>query len=321
MYVTAFGILRLRSLFAAVMLAGIYSLVSAAVFTTLDAVDVAFTEAAVGGGISTILMLGVLSLTQSTERKHEKGVPWVAIAVVTLTGAALIYATFDMPHFADPNAPIHTHPIYHEFVNESYDKFHIPNVVTSVLGSYRGYDTFGETTVVFTAGIAVLILLGRKRDDGGGGRVSETTTPAEQAVMTRHTVQRVSAKILLPFILLFALYVQFHGDFGPGGGFQAGVIFAAGIILHGLIYGLAEAQRVFPLWLVRAMMAGGVLIYGGVGVVDMFLGGKFLDYGVLKADPAAAQHIGILLIEAGVGITVAGVMISLFYSFAGRRTL
>ena len=139
--------------------------------------------------------------------------------------------------------------------------------------------------------------------------------------MILDVILRVAAKMFIPFILMFGLYVQLHGDFGPGGGFQAGVIFAAGIILYGLIYGLAEAQRVFPLWLVRTMMAGGVLIYGGVGVANMLMGGKFLEYAVLKADAVHAQHLGILLIEAGVGVTVAGVMISLFYSFAGRRTL
>lgn len=158
LFVVAFGIIRLRSLFAAVMLSGMFSLTSACIFTLLDAVDVAFTEASVGAGISTVLMLGTLSLTQRSE-KASTGHPWLALAVVLITGAALIYATFDMPHFGDPDAPIHQHPIYHEYVHESYEKFHIPNVVTSVLASYRGYDTFGETTVILTAGVAVLLLL------------------------------------------------------------------------------------------------------------------------------------------------------------------
>jgi len=163
--VTALAIIRLRSLFAGVMLAGVYSLLSASWFTLMDAVDVAFTEAAVGAGISTVLMLGTLSLTQRNEKASGGGHPWLALGVVLLTGSALVYATFDMPHFGDPEAPIHTHPMYHEFVNESYDKFHIPNIVTSVLASYRGYDTFGETTVVLTAGVAVLLLLSRRREE------------------------------------------------------------------------------------------------------------------------------------------------------------
>ena len=155
--------IRLRSLFAAVMLFGIYSLLSAAIFTSLDAVDVAFTEASVGAGISTVLMLGTLSLTQRTEKVPESTIRhWIALGVVLLTGAVLVYASLDMPHFGDPMAPIHQHPVAHEYLVESQDKFHIPNVVTSVLAGYRGYDTFGETTVIFTAGIAVLMLLSHK---------------------------------------------------------------------------------------------------------------------------------------------------------------
>jgi len=126
-------------------------------------------------------------------------------------------------------------------------------------------------------------------------------------------------KRLLPLILLFALYVQFHGDFGPGGGFQAGVIFGAGFILYALIYGLDQARRILPPWLLRIGVSLGVLIYAGVGVAGLLLGGNYLDYGVLDAHhPAHGQHLGILLVELGVGITVSSVMVTIFYAFAGR---
>jgi len=132
-------------------------------------------------------------------------------------------------------------------------------------------------------------------------------------------VLRIVGKGLIPFILLFALYVQFHGDYGPGGGFQAGVIFAAGLILHGLIFGLDELRRAVPPLVVEIGIAIGALLYGGVGVVAMFLGGEFLSYGVLDPhDPAHGQHLGILWVELGVGITVAFVMLGIFYAFAGR---
>ena len=134
--------------------------------------------------------------------------------------------------------------------------------------------------------------------------------------MEHHHVLRVVAKLLLPQILLFALYVQFHGDFGPGGGFQAGVIFGAGMILYGLVFGIDSAQRVLSPGFARGMGAFGVLLYAGVGVAGMFHGGVFLDYSVLAADPVAGQHLGILLIEAGVGTTVAAVITSIFYAFA-----
>lgn len=145
--------------------------------------------------------------------------------------------------------------------------------------------------------------------------------------MLDETVQRVGTKILVPYILLFALYVQFHGDFGPGGGFQAGVIFAAAIILYALIFGLRETQRVVSPGAMRTFVALGALIYGGVGVATMLMGGKFLDYNVLGHDHGPdgvsihGQHLGILLVELGVGITVTSAMVSLFYCFAGRRSL
>jgi len=132
-------------------------------------------------------------------------------------------------------------------------------------------------------------------------------------------ILRVGAKILIPFILLFALYVQFHGDYGPGGGFQAGVIFAAAFVLYALIFGLASAVKVLPHRVVYACSALGVMIYTGTGFVTMALGGEFLDYGVLAQDAHHGQHYGILAVELGVVTTVFGVMVSIFYAFAGRR--
>ena len=134
--------------------------------------------------------------------------------------------------------------------------------------------------------------------------------------MRHHHVLHVVAKLMIPLILVFALYVQFHGDFGPGGGFQAGVIFAAALILYGLVFGVDRLRRAVPAGLVGALAAAGVLLYAGVGVAGMLLGGAFLDYGVLLPDPMAGQHLGILLIEFGVGVTVAAVMTTLFYCFA-----
>lgn len=137
--------------------------------------------------------------------------------------------------------------------------------------------------------------------------------------MRDQIILRIAAKILIGPILLFALYVQFHGDYGPGGGFQAGVIFAAGVILYALVFGLDRARAAIPTRIVTWCGTLGVLIFAGVGVVAMFMGGNFLDYGVLLYDAGHAQHIGILLVEAGVLVTVFGVMVTLFYSFAGRR--
>ena len=134
-----------------------------------------------------------------------------------------------------------------------------------------------------------------------------------------HVLLRVIAKFLIALIALFAFYVQFHGDYGPGGGFQAGVILSASIILYALVFGLKEAKRAFPPRLVRIGMSLGVLLYGGTGVVAWLLGGEFLNYSVLAADPIAGQHWGILAIELGVLITVASVMMAIFYAFGSRQ--
>jgi len=136
--------------------------------------------------------------------------------------------------------------------------------------------------------------------------------------MTQDPVLKITAKFLIPLIMLFALYVQFHGEYSPGGGFQAGVIFAAGFILYGLVFGIAQAEKVLPINFLIRMAAVGVLLFGGVGVVGIFLGGEFLNYNVLAADPVAGQHLGILLVELGVGLTVTAVMVIIFYVFADR---
>ena len=128
-------------------------------------------------------------------------------------------------------------------------------------------------------------------------------------------ILKVCTKVLFTPIILFGLYVQFHGDFGPGGGFQAGVIFAAAIVLYALIYGLDRAQRVAPPIAVELGMATGLLLYAGTGVVSFFQGLNYLDYSVFGSH---GQHYGILVIEAGVGITVATTILMIFYAFAGR---
>ena len=141
-----------------------------------------------------------------------------------------------------------------------------------------------------------------------------------QTTRMRHIpVLKSVSKAMIPVILLFGLYVQFHGDFGPGGGFQAGVIFAAGIILYGLMFGLDTCKRVFSPTVVEIGVALGVLIFGGTGVAGMLLGGNFLDYNVLDSHSAQhGQHLGILIIEFGVGLTVTATMTMIFYKFAGR---
>ncbi len=164
--VVALAMLRSRHLFAVVMLSGIYSLLSAAFFVSLDAVDVAFTEAAVGAGVSTVLMLAGMLLTARREKPFESRRVPIARLAVFATGAALLYATIDMPAFGDPNAPANAY-VGQAYIEETPGDISVPNIVTAVLASYRGFDTLGEVIVVFTAGLAVILLLGVGSARGG----------------------------------------------------------------------------------------------------------------------------------------------------------
>jgi len=312
--IVAIAIIRLRDLFEVVVLSGIFSLLSACIFTTLDAVDVAFTEAAVGAGISTVLFLTTLSLTsrrEASQYKHSRA----GIVVCLVTGGALVYGTLDMPHFGDPEAPVHQH-VAPRYIGESPREIGVPNMVTSVLASYRGYDTLGETAVIFTAGLTVLLLL---RRSGPGDAHKAVDERRDGAAMRDAMVLRVMSKLFIPLILLFALYVQFHGDFGPGGGFQAGVIFAAAFVLYSMINGIEHTRKIAPPDRVEIFISLGLLLYIGTGLASFFTGGNFLEYKVLAADAVAGEHLGIILIELGVGITVAAVMINTYVHFSSRR--
>lgn len=174
--ITAIAIIRLHNLFAVVMLFGIFSLLSAGLFVVLDAVDVAFTEAAVGAGISTVLMLATLALTYShkEEKSEKKSVhtAWLPLIVVIITGSMLIYGTSDLPAFGDANGPSQKH-VAPYYLEKSMPEIGVPNVVTAVLASYRGFDTLGEVAVIFTAGVAVMLLIGRRRKLKGDKKTGE----------------------------------------------------------------------------------------------------------------------------------------------------
>jgi len=163
MAVTVVVIARSRNLFGVIVLSGLYSFLMATVLVAMDAVDVAMTEASVGAGISTVLFLGALYLCKSEETRPAQR-PWLPLAVSLAVGVVLIYGTLGLPEFSNPDAPIHVH-VVPRYLNEIKKEVDVPNVVTAVLASYRGYDTLGETTVVFTAGAGVIALLRRRRKD------------------------------------------------------------------------------------------------------------------------------------------------------------
>lgn len=313
--ITALAIVRTAHLFSAVILTGIFSLLIAANFFLLDAADVALTEAAVGAGISTVLFLGALALTPEHERPGSSGNRLLALGAVTVTTLIVVYATFDKPSFGDPLAPVHVH-VAPWYIDSTAQYIDIPNVVTGILASFRGYDTLGEVFVVFTASIGVMFLLGARP-------ISTDTTKLDlepDEGLRHYLIPRIVGRFLIPFIFLFGLYVQFHGEYGPGGGFQAGAIVAAAVILYALLEGEGQALRAIPRGVLTGLICGGALLYSGVGVVTMLKGGNFLEYSVLLDDPVTAQQVGIIVIEAGVGMAVTGALLSIFHAFAARDT-
>lgn len=311
--ITAVAIVHTRDLFVAVMLTSIFSLLMAANFFILDAADVALTEAAVGAGVTTVIFLSALALTGHREQPRRGGRN-VALGTVGVLAMLIIYATFEKPRLGDPDAPVHQHvaPWYLDKTPEYMD---FPNVVTAVLSSFRGYDTLGEVFVVFAACIGVLFILGVKPPAQALDRQENNSG------LRHHLIPQVVGRLIVPFIVLFGLYTQFHGEYGPGGGFQAGAIIATGVILYALLEGEAEALRAVPRSVLLGMVIGGALLFGSVGVVCMLMGGSFLEYSVLATDPVWGQQLGILIIEAGVGMAVCGALLSIFHAFAARGSL
>lgn len=316
--IVALAVVRTRNLLAATLLLGIYSLLMALIWTAMQAYDVAFTEAAVGAGISTILLVGALihigSRAAGSKERDPPRLDPVALAVCLVTGAALIYGTLDMPAVGDRHAPIPSHEgVTRHYVERTTAETGVPNIVTAVLASYRGYDTMFETAVVFTAALGVTVLL-RGRP---GPAPATDAPPAASTTLGDHAVFDLVARLTVPFVLVYGMYVITHGELGPGGGFQGGVILASAYIILALVRGLPTAQRALPPWLTDASAGLGVLLYAGVGVACLLLGADFLDYDVLSpANPAGGQKLGMTLVEAGVGVTVSSVMISIFNEVA-----
>jgi multicomponent Na+:H+ antiporter subunit B len=232
-----------------------------------------------------------------------------------------------LPKFGDAQAPANAY-VGKEFIEHTPHDVGTPNIVTAVLASYRGFDTFGETVVVFGAGVAVILLIGfgERARAASDWRGKDEDDEEFENNDDSHMVLRVVSKFLIPLIAIFAFYVHFHGEYSPGGGFQAGVIFAVAVILYALIFGLKSAMKAFPPVWARVGAAIGVAVYGITGVICMLNGGNFLDYDYIFGPPSGEPHghhnwpqiTGIIGVEVGVVLAVACVMITLFYAFAGR---
>jgi multicomponent Na+:H+ antiporter subunit B len=266
---------------------------------------------------------------------------YFGLVVVILCGGLLLYATQDFPAWGDPESPASQHLSPH-YIQKSVEETGVPNLVTAVLADYRGYDTMFEAIVVFSAGLACFLLLRSFQQQRRGlyyrhiptGVILHFKRPSSIPDYTgefelmdtlwvpHDLIIKTVCRILIPFIQLFALYVVAHGDFSPGGGFQGGVIFGSSLILLSISFNLRTAMEHVQEKLLAILGATGVIIYAGIGLVCMLLGGNFLDYSqlaaILQVDPIKARHLGMLGVEIGVGFAVMAVMAIIYVNIASE---
>jgi len=239
----------------------------------------------------------------------------LGMLAVLIAGFFLLRGVSGLPVWGDPRSPANASPISHHYLTQTGKETDVPNVVTAILGDYRGYDTLFETVVIFTAGIAIIAILRPL-----------SKTPHAVTEPKRDLIVETTCRVLMPVIQLFALYVLAHGHPSPGGGFQSGVILGASFILFALSYDLETALRRFSHRRLVIYAACGIGIYAGIGLLCLFLGRNFLDYGVLTRvlpveSEAAARYYGIFGVEAGVAMTVSAVMFAIYVNLASRGAL
>ncbi len=310
---SAVATLALRDLLAAVIVFGAFSFFSAMFFTSLGALDVAFTEAAVGAAITAVIFVIVILRTErrSQPRPLPRGAHLATIIALALGGLGLLQAAAGLPAVGDPESPPARH-ISPRYVESGPAETGAPNMVTAVLVDYRGYDTLGETLVIFGAGLACLLVLAGRRERGERGPT--VNVPFGSPVLD------AAARLLTPFILLFAAYVIVHGHYGPGGGFQGGVIMAAALILVRLVRGHRQSWGLSPAASL-CLASGGVVAFTAIGLLGLAFGGNFLDYGVLPLPLEAGQvrAVSTFGIELGVGLGVTGAVVLIFESLIARE--
>jgi multicomponent Na+:H+ antiporter subunit B len=313
--------LVLGGLLSSAIVTGVYSFLTCLIWTHMMAVDVAFTEAAVGAAISTVIFLGSAQYIDrwiKADRPKEQGIKQVTLVVTVICAVMMLTAASDLPDWADPASPASTH-VSPGYIEQGYHETATPNVVTAVLADYRSYDTMFEAVVVFAAALVVMVVLRRTAHEH---HRELRLRPTREG---RDTVLRGAAQSIIPVMQIFALYVLCHGHYSPGGGFQGGVIFGASFILLALCYNLKFSMNRFQEHAVLWCCAGGVLLYAGVGAVCLAMGFNFLGYaglaGLLGVSDAMARSHGILAVEIGVGITVMAVMVSLYNDLASGGDL
>ena len=313
--------ISVKDLLSAAIIFGAYSFLMCLLWTEMGSVDVAFTEAAVGAGVGTVFFIAAVFQTSRKVKSRRSGrflYKLIGLVSAAAIGLLLLFAVEDFPEWGNPLSPasLHVSPYY---ITETIADTAVPNIVTAVLADYRGFDTMFETTVIFSAGVAVIAILRRRRRKGHKGGANE----AELDVVHPSTIIQFICRQMVPFMQLFALYVLAHGHHSPGGGFQGGVIFGASFILLGISYDLKMVlARMSEKW---NMLLGniGVLIFAGIGALCLGLGANFLDYSILHkilpaTTPIMARSHGMLGIEIGVFIAVMAIMVAIYINISSH---
>lgn len=227
----------------------------------------------------------------------------LALLVLAALGMVLLAAGAGLPRYGDPDAPASVH-VSDDYVRGSMPDAHTPNVVTTMIADYRGFDTLGETMVVFSAGLACMLLLRDPRH----ARVPAIGRPKDNVITD------IVTRAMIPVIQVFALYVVFHGHYSPGGGFQGGALIATSILLARMVLGFERSQALLPSWIGTPLGLAGLAVYAGVGLVALPFGGNLLDYGHLPLGLPGdmLRNWGILFVEIGVALAVAGTLVSIF---------
>jgi len=316
--------ISIKDLLGAAIMFGAYSFLMCLLWTEMGAVDVAFTEASVGAGVSTILFFAIVHRSTRKVKPRARGrffYKGLGLVSTIMMGGLLFYASSDFPAWGDPQAPAANHVSPYYLLHTLADT-DVPNVVTSVLADYRGFDTMFETSVILTAGLAVLIVLRL-----GGSRQARPVRKLAGPIVKGYddTIIRFISRAMTPFLQLFALYVLAHGHHSPGGGFQGGVILGATFILLAISYDLQLVVQTFTEKSALILANIGLLIYSGTGALCLLLGHNFLDYSALAriipgATAVTARSHGIMMVEIGVALAVMSIIVIIYTNLVSDGT-
>ncbi|WP_408005876.1 DUF4040 domain-containing protein [Rickettsia hoogstraalii] len=308
-----------KDLLNAVIAASIFSLLIGVSYLIMDAPDVAMTEAALGACLSTCVYLNLLRKLPPDLKNIERTNIILASLICLLFVVTLAYMGLELPNYGDDNAPIHMHSSKYYLENTSRD-IGVPSFVAAILASYRGYDTLGETSVILIAGIAVLLVFSKKLEkvEVDSRFRGNDINNMNDTVLKAYPIIKYITSFIIPYIILYSIYIQLNGESSPGGGFQAGVIFASSLIAYDLVYGNRKLSRYFPPNVLICIAVLGVAIYAIVGTISLFFNDNYLNYYSLTNfinDKLLAQHIAIVIVEIGIGLTVAAIMYLIYNVF------